>query len=123
MFEYLIGFGLPDRVERYCDCLELIINHGVEHEATDWATISRIMLRQLRYVPLTKAQPEMEPVFRMLIDYSSKPIRLKAMCRRVIRVAMGHPVKPKVMSIVGLAPKLKSYLLLEDIGTDDLYSV
>ena len=110
-------------MERYCDCPELIINHGVEPEATDWATISRIMLRQLRYVPLTKAQPEMEPVFRMLIDYSSKPIRFKAMCRRVIRVAMGHPVKPKVMSIVGLAPKLKSYLLLEDIGTDDLYSV
>lgn len=114
---------MTDRVERYCDCLELMINHGVEPEATDFATISRILLRQLRYVPLTKAQPEMEPVFRVLIDYSSKAISLKAMCRRVIRVAMGAPVKPKIMSIVGLAPKLKSYLLLEDIGSDNLYSI
>lgn len=111
-----------DRVARYSDCLELMINHGIEPEATDFATIARILLRQLRYVPLTKKQPELEPVFRMLINYSSKAIKLKSLCRRVIRTAAGHRLQPRIMSIVGLAPKLKSYLLLSDIGGDELYS-
>lgn len=119
---HISGFGLRDRIERYLACLDIIINHGVEPPDSSLLETMRILLRQLKHVPLTKRQPEMEPVFKMLIDYSLQPTELKLLCRRVIRTATGHPVANRIEKLIGIGPKMKSYLRLEDIGSYELYS-
>ena len=119
------GFGKIDRVQRYTDCLQLLLQHGLEPACAGWVTTARLLLRQLKLVPLSLKYPEMEPAFRMLINYcrpSMGPLELKLLCRRAARRAIGHPVAPRLQCITWMPPRLKSYILLEDIGTPDLYS-
>ena len=109
-------------MERYRNCLEILLLHGIEPHGVNLLNTMRLLLRQLRHIPLTKRNPEMEPVFQRLIDYAQEPVPLTNLCRRVIRIAIGHPVNTKVQQIVGLGPRLRDFILLKDLTSGHFYS-
>ncbi|XP_067948657.1 ankyrin repeat and SOCS box protein 3-like isoform X2 [Watersipora subatra] len=120
-----LGFGLADRIYRYTSCLELLICHGVEPASADMKTTARLLLRQLRLVPLSIKYPHLEPTFRMLLSFCTAgcgPVDLMSLCRRAVRRYLGHSIAHRLKSLDHVSPRLKSYILMEDIGESELYS-